>query len=242
MYSLIRAAAVARPLAKSTLGVNNRVLSRFLSNNTSEKVTTRQDDHSLHVNWDQTPSTYSYLWLRDNCQCERCLHPSSRQKLHSSADIPLNIKPSSVNIIGDEAEIKWSQGLRHQTTSEEHVSRYSLDFLRRYQSRETSEKFRFNHIVPKTWNRDEYKLDWVSYNDYMNTDAGLHTVVQRLYNNGIAFLDNVPIDEKACTQVAERIGPIDETFYGRDFNVKNIAKSINIAYTSLYLGFHMDLM
>lgn len=96
--------------------------------------------------------------------------------------------------------------------------------------------------MPQTWKADEYKLDWVSYDDYMNTDEGLHTVVQRLYNKGLVFLKDVPIKDEACTQVAERIGPIQETFYGRDFDVKNVAKSINIAYTSLYLGFHMDLM
>jgi hypothetical protein len=209
-----------------------------------EKVTTTGDDHALHVNWNvSNTSTYSYLWLRDNCQCPSCLHPSSRQKLHSSADIPLDIKPSAVNITGEEAEIVWNQPLRHgKASSENHVSRFPLDFLRRYESSKASEKFRFNHLTPQTWNSEEYKLDWVSYDNYMNTDEGLHTVVQRLYNKGLVFLKDVPITDEACTQVAERIGPIQETFYGRDFDVKNVAKSINIAYTSLYLGFHMDLM
>lgn len=209
-------------------------------------ITTQGDEESLQIKWNNEnsdTSTYSYLWLRDNCQCPRCVHPSSSQKLHSSADIPLDIKPNSVKIIGEEAEITWNQPLRHNKgPTEDHVSRFSLDFLRRYQSSKASEKYRFNHITPQTWNRDEYKLDWVSYNDYMNTDEGMHTVVQRLYNSGLVFLKDVPLSDEACTQVAERIGPIQETFYGRDFDVKNIAKSTNIAYTSLYLGFHMDLM
>lgn len=210
-----------------------------------QQVVTSGDDNSLHVKWgqDSNTSTYSYLWLRDNCQCPECLHPSSRQKLHSSADIPLDIKPSAVKIDGEEAEITWNQPLRHgKASSDTHVSRFPLDFLKRYQSPKTSEEFRFNHILPQTWNNEEYKLDWVSYDNYMNTDEGLNTVVQRLYNKGLVFLKDVPLTDEACTQVAERIGPIQETFYGRDFDVKNVAKSINIAYTSLYLGFHMDLM
>src|SRR5687768_16036444 len=38
-------------------------------------------------------SKYNYIWLRDNCQCSQCVHPNSGQKLFSSANIPLDIKP-----------------------------------------------------------------------------------------------------------------------------------------------------
>ncbi|KAG0933132.1 hypothetical protein G6F57_010942 [Rhizopus arrhizus] len=221
------------------LSHTNLVRSRCFT--TAEKITTRCEPDALHVKWGQVESKYSYLWLRDNCSCPKCLHPSSRQKLHSSADIPLEIKPTYVNIVGDKAEITWDQPLRHGQDTQ-HTSQYSLEFLRTYQSSKSAEKFRFNNITPQTWNRDEYQLNWVSYNDYMNTDQGLHKVIQRLYNKGLVFLNEVPTTDEAVTQVAERIGPIQETFYGRDFDVKNVAKSINIAYTSLYLGFHMDLM
>ncbi|GAN07728.1 gamma-butyrobetaine hydroxylase [Mucor ambiguus] len=216
---------------------------RFQSTLAKQIQGTSLTEDSLHVKWANQASTYSFLWLRDNCQCPQCLHPSSRQKLHSSADIPLDIKPIDFKILGEEAEITWDQPLRHgKNDTNSHVSRFPLEFLKRYESSKSSEEFRFNHLVPQTWKADEYKLDWVSYDDYMNTDEGLHTVVQRLYNKGLVFLKDVPLKDEACTQVAERIGPIQETFYGRDFDVKNVAKSINIAYTSLYLGFHMDLM
>ncbi|KAI8146847.1 hypothetical protein BJV82DRAFT_508802 [Fennellomyces sp. T-0311] len=206
-------------------------------------LSSKVDKDALRVKWNQgnVDSAYSYLWLRDNCQCEKCVHPDNRQKLHSSADVPLDIAPSSVTFKGDSAEIVWNKPLRHQE-ADQHVSEYPVEFLQRYASREASEQFRFNHIRPNTWHKDQYKLKWVHYDDYMNTDAGLHEVVQRLYNYGLVFLDKVPIKDEAVTTVAERIGPVQETFYGRDFDVKNVAKSRNIAYTSLYLGFHMDLM
>ncbi|KAF7722508.1 hypothetical protein EC973_003070 [Apophysomyces ossiformis] len=209
----------------------------------STLTATTPDKDTLRIKTPDGDGTYSYLWLRDNCRCEQCIHPSSRQKLHSSADVPLDIAPASVRITEDMAEITWNKPLRHHAaTQDNHVSRYPLSFLGRYAQRQSSETFRFNHIAPQTWNRDEYKLDWVDYKDYMTTDAGLHKVVQRLYNRGLVFLRGVPTTDESVTQVAERIGPIQETFYGRDFDVKNVAKSINIAYTSLYLGFHMDLM
>ncbi|KAI9472216.1 MAG: hypothetical protein EXX96DRAFT_349270 [Benjaminiella poitrasii] len=228
--------------AKNPLSLNSRAFSRFYS--TSKAENTSIGDDSLHVKWANQSDTasYSYLWLRDNCPCPQCLHPSSRQKLHSSADVPLDIKPIQVKPVGEGFEITWNQPLRHGKKDVNHVSRFPADFLQRYQSNESSEKFRFNHLRPQTWNASEYDLDWVSFDSYMNTDQGLHTIVQRLYNRGLAFIKDVPLKDDACTQVAERIGPVQETFYGRDFDVKNVAKSINIAYTSLYLGFHMDLM
>ncbi|CAO3695607.1 unnamed protein product [Rhizopus stolonifer] len=216
-------------------------VTRHLSTQVPEKVTTHCDQDFLHVKWGSDDSTYSYLWLRDNCPCPSCIHPFNRQKLHSSADIPLEIKPKSIEIVGENAEITWNQPLRHGNDIQ-HKSRFSFEFLQRYKNAKTAEKFRFNHLTPTTWNRDEYTLDWVPYDDYMNTDKGLHKVVQRLYSKGLVFLKGVPTVDEAVTQVAERIGHVQETFYGRDFDVKNIAKSTNIAYTSLYLGFHMDLM
>ncbi|KAI8333495.1 hypothetical protein EDC96DRAFT_451173 [Choanephora cucurbitarum] len=223
------------------LANQTRIASRF--NSTFGQITSTDKD-SLKFKWqDQLEdSTYSYLWLRDNCPCENCLHPSSRQKLHSSADIPLDIRPVDVQVTAQHAEITWSSPLRGRQEASPHVSRFPLEFLQQYQSKESSQKFRFGHLKPQTWAANEYELDWVSYDDYMNSDEGLNTVVQRLYKTGLVFMKGVPLEDSSVTRVAERIGPVQETFYGRDFDVKNVAKSINIAYTSLYLGFHMDLM
>ncbi|CEP11475.1 hypothetical protein [Parasitella parasitica] len=232
-----------KPLAKNSLPLTGIAVPQLYSTLSDKIKNYSLSEDAVHVEWASQATDYSYLWLRDNCQCPQCLHPSSRQKLHSSADIPLDIRPADLKIVNEQVEITWNQPLRHgQNDAHGHVSRFSFDFLQHYASSKSSEKFRFNHLVPQTWSAAEYKLDWVSYDDYMKTDEGLHSVVQRLYNKGLVFLKDVPLKDEACTQVAERIGPIQETFYGRDFDVKNVAKSINIAYTSLYLGFHMDLM
>ncbi|CAO3649541.1 unnamed protein product [Cunninghamella echinulata] len=205
-------------------------------------------------NKDSTTSAYSHVWLRDNCPCDQCIHPSSRQKLHSTADIDTNIEPKTVSYDStlDQLVIEWNLPLRHQqqqdnntsssSSSSYHTSYYPLSYLRRYASQKTSQEFRFEQLKPKTWTRDQYQLNWVHYDDYMTTDKGLHQVVEQLYNDGLVFLKGVPLLDESVTKVAERIGPVQETFYGRDFDVKNVAKSVNIAYTSLYLGFHMDLM
>lgn len=216
------------------------------TNETAPIVSTRIDADSLHVKWQPmatvNESDFSYVWLRDNCQCGQCVHPSNRQKLHSTADVPLDIQPVSVTVKDSVAQVVWNMPLRHQQQGEQHVSQYPIEWLQRYASRENSELYRFNHLQHRTWEAQDYKLKWINYDDYMNTDQGLHQVVQRLYNSGLVFLENVPLKDESVTKVAERIGPVQETFYGRDFDVKSMANSNNIAYTSLYLGFHMDLM
>ncbi|KAI8086216.1 uncharacterized protein BX664DRAFT_335195 [Halteromyces radiatus] len=243
----------------STKSLLNRQYRRWTSSSSSSPVlSTRSDDEAVYIDWNAAyanhiglfdnniTSSYSHVWLRDNCPCEACVHPSSRQKLHSMADIDLNTTPRSIHLdtSTDTLVIEWEQPLRHQQQHEGgHKSHYPLAYLRRYASQQSSQEFRFENLIPRTWARDEYQLEWISHDDYMTTEQGLHRVVEKLYNDGLVFLEGVPADDhQSVTRVAERIGNIQETFYGRDFDVKNVAKSVNIAYTSLYLGFHMDLM
>ncbi|GAB5585988.1 hypothetical protein Unana1_00888 [Umbelopsis nana] len=188
-------------------------------------------------------STYSHLWLRDNCQCPQCLHSTNRQKLHSSADVPLDIAPESTNLTDEGLEITWNKSLRHHTDSVVHKSFYPLSWLSKYSSPSLRQQFRFNNLNFITWDRTlmEAENKFITYEQY-NTEKGLYKALKQLFDYGIVFLKNVPTEDSKVTEVAEKVGNIRESFYGRDFDVKSVAKSTNIAYTSLYLGFHMDLL
>lgn len=214
--------------------------------------TVQVDSNSLTIRWanaNQTisnvphASTYSHLWLRDNCQCPQCLHPTNRQKLHSSADVPLDIAPQSINFTADGLEVTWNKSLRHHADSISHKSFYPTSFLSNYRSPASRQQFRFNDLQFVTWDRKlmEAKNIFISYDEY-NTEEGLYKTLKQLFDYGIVFLNKVPTEDRMVTEVAEKIGNIRESFYGRDFDVKSVAKSTNIAYTSLYLGFHMDLL
>ncbi|EAQ90403.1 hypothetical protein CHGG_02338 [Chaetomium globosum CBS 148.51] len=56
------------------------------------------------------------------------------------------------------------------------------------------------------------------------------------------FVTDVPADESAVERVASRIGPVQETFYGRTWDVRNKARAENVAYTDKFLCLHQDLM
>ncbi|ORX61493.1 Clavaminate synthase-like protein [Hesseltinella vesiculosa] len=250
----VAAALTQRPWSSTSQPCPSHGTPASTHGNAGPIKSTSYDSLSVHVDWQpshvhnqsiaQGPTSYSHVWLRDNCPCPACVHPDSRQKLHSSADVPVDIQPRSVTLEKDCLVVEWDQSLLYDQASANtpHVSRYPLPYLRRYASSKAMRAFRFEDLHHQTWAAKDYQLNWVSYHDYMNTDAGLHRVVQQLYHDGLVFLNDVPTEDTGVTTVAERIGPVQETFYGRDFDVKSVTKSVNIAYTSLYLGYHMDLM
>jgi hypothetical protein len=87
-----------------------------------------------------------------------------------------------------------------------------------------------------------HKMDCDITLDEFMQEEGLVQAIEQLYRYGLIYIKNVPTNSKAVEQVAERFGPIRETFYGHTFDVKSVPDAKNIAYTSFFLGLHMDLM
>ena len=60
---------------------------------------------------EQPTTTLNPIWLRDNCPWPLCIHPSTRQKLHASSQVPLDISVSLVQVYPEGLELTWSKGL-----------------------------------------------------------------------------------------------------------------------------------
>ncbi|KXS18639.1 Clavaminate synthase-like protein [Gonapodya prolifera JEL478] len=200
-------------------------------------------------------SSFNYTWLRDHCQCPACVHPDTRQKLHSSADIPLDVKPTSIEVGSSptpSVRIVWEDKPlvgRIGGPQGPHISVFDLAWLRKQDYDPAAVLARDREamkIVP--WDRAMLEKDtvgglWSDYESFMKTDEGQRTVLEQMYLYGLAFLRGVPVNEQAIEGLCERLGThVQETFYGKTFDVKSVPKANNIAYTSLYLGLHMDLM
>ena len=190
---------------------------------------------------------FHHVWLRDNCQCPKCLHPTTKQKLVSSAQIPLDIKPDFVNISNRELEIVWSKSPLG-VNEEPHKSIYDLSWLKSnsYTPENIKDKRRLDHPV-RTWDVNEIKSVhlWKTFDEIMNKTQGerhLWEFISNLQTYGLGFIRNVPDRLTIVEEIAERFGPIRETFYGRSWDVKSTVDAKNIAYTSLFLDLHMDLM
>ncbi|KAJ9623605.1 hypothetical protein H2203_005867 [Taxawa tesnikishii (nom. ined.)] len=82
----------------------------------------------------------------------------------------------------------------------------------------------------------------MNYEDYMADDTNLSTALMQLQKFGLVFIRGLPDTEQAVVDVANRIGPLKNTFYGLTWNVRSVPNAKNVAYTHQDLGFHMDLL
>lgn len=186
---------------------------------------------------------YPPLFLRDSCSCHRCVDPSSKQKNFQTSDIPPKIKATSI-IPGENGELKisWENDIPAYGSS--HVSSFSKKFFDTHSSTKAYHSDRHNKFVPVIWNAKTIaqKLQYVTYDDYVNTEEGLFRALIMLRDYGLLILRDVPDSETSVINIAKRIGNLRDTLYGVTWNVKSIPQAKNVAYTSKYLGLHMDLL
>lgn len=181
---------------------------------------------------------FDNIWLRDACPCAQCVDPSTRQKLFSTPQIPRLVSASFVNLTDDEGvEVVWEPG-RHKST-------YPLEFIKRHQSPAHAAQAHHTPILPKIWDRRIMKANvlWIDYEAYLTDVSILHTAIAHLQRYGLVFLRNIPPeDENAVEAIGNQIGYLQNTFYGKTWDVQSIENPKNIAYTSGDLGLHMDLL
>ncbi|KAK6336351.1 hypothetical protein TWF696_001912 [Orbilia brochopaga] len=206
---------------------------------------------NIKVNIDGQTAAFDNVFLRDSCSCSTCIDPSTQQKLFSTSDIPLDIYPRRAKISEGKLKIEWSHPLPKCAVPEanvkgHHWSYYDADFLRNATSASRSVRATMSDWKRVLWDRKTMQkaVLWIDYEEYMNDDVALATALKHLSLYGLIFIRGVP-DGREKDQVpglAERIGNLKNTFYGQTWSVKSVPQSKNIAYTSLDLGPHMDLL
>ena len=182
------------------------------------------------------------IWLRDACSCELCVDPSSKQKRFQTSDIPLEIDYLSREVGPDGTlSVTWSNDIHGFGSN--HISTYTKDFLSLYEKYDGTTKALLS-IKPTFWDKAMIteSVKFVDFSHYMSRDSALHDVLNQLGKYGLVFLCNVPESEKAIEDIAGRIGPLKNTFYGLTWDVKTVPQAKNVAYTNQYLGLHMDLL
>ena len=177
------------------------------------------------------------ILLRDQCQCHLCINPSSGQREFSFTDIPVNIKANVLPRTGDEDfKVSWEDDI--PGFSREHISSFSPAAI----SALIPSKAPF--VTRSLWAAEHIaaRVTTTSYQDYMNNDSALAETLLALERDGLVFVNEVPPEAESVSNVAQRIGPVRNSFYGSTWDVRSIIDSKNVAYTDKYLGFHMDLL
>jgi gamma-butyrobetaine dioxygenase len=205
-------------------------------------IDTHKKTNKLHTVKIQD-KTYSSIFLRDACTCQQCVDPSTKQKNFQTSDISPEIKAIKIDTkTNGDVEIFWENDLPEVGSS--HTSTYSNAFFHTHSSlRTVIDEHRPNEHT-RVWNSDiiTRELQYVTYDDYINTEEGLFRALRLLSRYGLLLLRHVPESESSVVTIAERIGNLRDTFYGRTWNVRSVPQAKNVAYTAQYLGLHMDLL
>lgn len=184
---------------------------------------------------------FSPILLRDLCGCPQCVDPSTKQKYRPTTDIPATVRPDSVSQAAHGVTITWHDDVPGY--GKDHTTDISNDVLRSYVQTGRTGLANFELGPQSYWNAAEYEqLPDMCYEEYMQSDSALYDVLRQLHTHGLAFVTGVSESEKSVSTIAERIGPIKNTFYGYTWDVRSVPESKNVAYTSQDLGFHMDLL
>ena len=188
----------------------------------------------LKIIWsDGEESKFNFMWLRDNCPTAH--DKDSRHRMFNILNVSerLNPKKYMVNSNG-KLEIEWSEG--------DHTSYFDQKWLR---DNCYTLKHKAKYISPYTlWNNElqnNLSSIIIDHDEIISSDEGLIKWLELLHKKGIAIVKNSPTDKESAFPVLNRISHTRETFFKTPFEVINIPKPNNSAYTAHGLRNHMDL-
>ena len=192
-------------------------------------------------------ATFPYVWLRDSCQAPESINPKTGHKLHCTSDIPVDIAPivgeSGIKVTENALEISWNDGRK---------SVFKRKWLETYSSPAVEEKFHWNDTFKiQPWTRDSIlassTLTGFPYQKILSSDEELLKAYEQVAKYGLLFIRGVPNEETSDDKcelkgLAERFGEMRKTFYGLVWDVVKLKDGKNVAFTSLDLRLHMDLL
>ena len=188
----------------------------------------------LNVEWsDGEKSNFNFMWLRDNCPTAH--DKDSRHRMFNILNLSENLNPKKYLINSDgKLEIEWSEG--------NHTSYYDSKWLRencytlKSKQKYVSPYHLWDNSLQK--NLDSIKVE---HEEIMSSEKGLIKWLELLHYKGIAIVKNTPTEKESAFPVLNRISHTRETFFKTPFEVVNIPKPNNSAYTAHGLRNHMDL-
>ncbi|XP_064619881.1 gamma-butyrobetaine dioxygenase-like [Lineus longissimus] len=178
-----------------------------------------------------------YVYLRDNCQCPRCWHPSTLSRQVLMMDLDINIKPSHAKVVqdGKGIEIAWPDG---------HVSPYPSEFLRERSFSQEAQSRRVDTygVKHQMWGAEHKdKMRKYDFLDIINNDRVFLDWLLEMERCGLTMIQNAPREIGQLEQIGARVCFLRRTNYGDTFVVKSKQDPSNLAYTNKKLGLHCDL-
>jgi gamma-butyrobetaine dioxygenase len=201
--------------------------------NDSQRITeVCASDERLMIRWaDGAQSELTSLWLRDNRPDDR--DPHSGQRLIDVVDLPENPRLRAATLAGEGVRVEWADEARPTLFNKEWLAAHAHPGARGAQP------------AVHTW-LEGGRLDavrdfaWATPATLRAEGATRLGWLTRLLEDGLAFLKEVPEDERALLATMPLVGRVLETNYGLTFDVRSVAQPENLAYSDLGLGLHTD--
>lgn len=173
--------------------------------------------------------------------CDKCVNPGTKQKQFSTGSIPSTLAPKTLRADGRRLEVDWA----NDVDDAEHTSLYDIESLFHDRDAAIHDLSAGRQVL---WDQPQMDAtvtsggNVVSFHDIASKEAAFVKLLKSIRDYGLAFVTDVPRSEQSIEQLAELIGPLRHTFYGRTWDVKEVKKAQNVAYTAVDLELHMDLL
>ena len=176
------------------------ILASFVS---KRNLSVKAANDSLQVDWQDgsAVSSYPYIFLRDNCQCEQCFHATAKQRLIDTAlSVPVDIRPESVCEGEEKVNLKWEDG---------HCSSFHHKWLqeRKFPNTDAEVVSRSKcGLVPKIWGSElSGKIPCYDYETIMNNDDAFLSWQESVAVTGIALVENSPPSSEVFASLGKRL-------------------------------------
>nr|CDJ94570.1 Taurine catabolism dioxygenase TauD TfdA domain containing protein [Haemonchus contortus] len=218
-----------------------RIPIRLFSTSVAKIVSVSQPvNRIITVKWsDGIQGKFPLTWLRD-CSPDPATYTISpamvaRNLRMNEFDVEQN--PKSIRIENDQLVIDW-EGTQSRFDSDWLLFRNPSDELARKLRRQV-------YLFPDTtWDKEEIerRLQKFDYSAVLIDDKTLHDFLEAVCMDGIALIKNGPVGtRRAVPDIGERIGLIQNTHFGKVFEVATKPDASNMAYASRSgLPFHTD--
>ncbi|KAI9149482.1 Dioxygenase str8 [Paramyrothecium foliicola] len=188
--------------------------------------------------------------LRDDCKCSKCRDPASGQKRYASIEVDPQTKISRVSAAEDGLTVQFDRGIpslkesTHETIVPWDTLLETMGMLPGFKKTNPNVVTYKRRVGVDHWDAATLptRIQHIDFEAFRGKGDEYWKAMSDLVSLGIVFLKNVPLDPDSIVHVTETIGNLQETFYGRTFDVRAKPNAENVAYTSEYLGLHQDLL
>ena len=194
-----------------------------------------------------TALRYPSFWLRDQCPCSGCQHPSTHQRLLDTFGIDPEIKVANVQSASEGLEVTWPASGATRADAPIHRSVYPWEWLQTHppfiqvagksNAASSPSKRQWTHVPLSS-----KSLPNVPYDSIMSTTSpsGLKAFLETIHTLGFCFIPRTPPDPQSTQSLVERIAHIRPTHYGGFWDFTSEPNPIDTAYTDDYLPPHTD--